>query len=66
MDQKTFSVTAGVIFALVALVHLVRIYFGWPIAISSWSVPMWASWLALIVAAGLAYFGLSAARRQLF
>jgi hypothetical protein len=63
MDQKTFSVTAGVIFALVALAHLVRIYFGRPIVISSWSIPMWASWAALVVAGGLAYFGWSAARR---
>ena len=30
MDQKTFSVVAGVIFTLVALFHLVRIYMGWP------------------------------------
>ena len=63
MDQKTFSLTAGLIFALVALTHLVRIYFGWPITISSWSIPMWASWAALVVVGGLAYFGLSAARR---
>jgi len=63
MEQRTFVVTAGVVFALVALAHLVRIYFGWPIVISSWSIPMWASWAALVVAGGLAYFGLSAARR---
>lgn len=63
MDQKTFSVTAGVIFALVALAHLVRIYLGWPIVIGSWSIPMWVSWAGLVVAGGLAYFGLSTARR---
>ena len=34
MEQRTFVVTAGVVFALVALAHLVRIYFGWPIVIS--------------------------------
>ncbi len=28
MDLRTFSVTAGAIFALIALVHLVRILFG--------------------------------------
>ncbi len=33
MDQKTFSVVAGVIFTLVALFHLVRIYMGWPVDI---------------------------------
>jgi hypothetical protein len=29
MDQKTFSIVAGVIFAAVALFHLVRIYMDW-------------------------------------
>ena len=66
MDQRTFSITAGVIFALMALIHLARIYWGWPIVVGSQSVPMWASWMGLVIAGGLAYFGLRAARRQVF
>jgi hypothetical protein len=62
MNQKTFSIVAGVIFAVVALVHLVRIYMDWPIVIGDWSVPIWLSWIALIVAGGLAYLGLRPAR----
>ncbi len=62
MEQKTFSVIAGVIFALVALVHLVRIYFGWSIVIGGWSVPMWPSWVAFVGAGALSYFGLRAVR----
>ena len=58
MEQKTFDIVAGVIFALVALVHLMRIWLGWPVAIGGWPVPMWVSWIGLIVAGGLAYFGL--------
>ncbi len=58
MEQKTFDIVAGVIFALVALVHLMRIWLGWPAAIGGWSVPMWVSWIGLIVAGGLTYFGL--------
>ena len=64
MDHKTFSVTAGVIFALVALVHLLRIYMGWPVVIGNWEVPMWLSWVGLIVAGGLSYFGLRLATRS--
>jgi hypothetical protein len=64
MDQRTFNVVAGVIFMLVALLHLLRIYMGWPIAIGSSSVPMWASWIALVVAGGLSYFGLRLATRS--
>ena len=56
MDQKMFSVMAGVIFAAVALFHLVRIHMGWPVMIGHWSVPMWVSWIGLVVAGGLAFF----------
>lgn len=52
---------AGVIFALVALIHLLRIYKGWAAVIGGWTVPMWVSWLGLVVAGGLAYFGISLA-----
>jgi hypothetical protein len=64
MDQKTFSIAAGVIFAVVALFHLVRIYMGWPVMIGDWSVPMWLSWIGLIIAGGLAFFGMSLATRD--
>ena len=54
----------GVIFAAVALLHLVRIYLGWPVMIGDWSVPMWLSWIGLIIAGGLAFFGMSLATRD--
>ena len=64
MDQKTFFMVASVIFALVALLHLSRIYMGWPVVIGSWSVPMWLSWIGLVVAGGLSYFGLHLTARS--
>ena len=64
MDQKMFSVVAGVIFAGVALFHLVRIYMGWPVMIGDWSVPRWVSWIGLVVPGGLAFFGLRLAERD--
>ena len=64
MDQKTFSIVAGVIFAAMALFHLVRIYMDWPVMIGGWSVPMWVSWIGLVVAGGLAFFGLKLAERD--
>ena len=53
-----------VIFAVVALFHLVRIYMDWPVMIGDWSVPMWVSWIGLVVAGGLAFFGLRLAERD--
>jgi hypothetical protein len=57
MNRKTYFVVAGVIFSLVALFHLVRIFEDWPLIIGDWSVPNSVSWVALIVAGGLALFG---------
>jgi hypothetical protein len=64
MDQKQFSLLAGVIFAVVAAVHLLRIYLGWPVVIDNWTVPMWVSWIGFIVAGCLSYFGLRLTTRK--
>jgi hypothetical protein len=63
MDAKTFALVAGVIFAVVALFHLVRIYMDWSVIIGHWSIPMWVSWIALFVAGGLALLGLRLSER---
>jgi hypothetical protein len=44
--------------------HLLRILMGWPIVIDNWTVPMWLSWIALVIAGGLSYFGLSLVSRS--
>ena len=59
MNDKLFHLIAGTIFALVALLHVLRIYMGWPVVVGVWSAPMWVSWIGLVVAGGLAYFGLT-------
>jgi hypothetical protein len=62
MDQKQFSLVAGVFFAIVALVHICRVALGWQVVIGGELIPMWTSWIAAIVTAGLSYSGLRAAR----
>jgi hypothetical protein len=57
MTAKTFAGVAAIIFALVALLHLLRLVLGWSIVIEGWTVPMWLSWIGLVVAGGLSYFG---------
>jgi hypothetical protein len=64
MDRKTFVFVAGIIFTLVALFHLVRIYMDWPVVIGDWSVPIWVSWLGLVVAGSLAIFALRLVARD--
>jgi hypothetical protein len=52
-----YCMVAGMIFTLVALFHLLRIFEDWPVIIGDWSVPKSVSWIALIVAGGFALVG---------
>ncbi len=64
MTEKTFATIAAAIFALVALLHLLRLVMGWSVVVDSWTVPMWVSWVGLVVAAGLSYCGVRLAMRS--
>ncbi|MBI5732573.1 hypothetical protein HY967_01265 [Candidatus Jorgensenbacteria bacterium] len=55
MQPKTFSGIVGVIFLIIAVLHLFRIILGWEATIAGWEMPMWFSWPAFIVAGFLAY-----------
>jgi membrane associated rhomboid family serine protease len=52
--RKPFTTIAAILFALIAVLHVVRIVFAWEITISDARVPMWASVVGAIIAAVLA------------
>ncbi len=51
--MKPFSAIASVVFALVALMQLVRFFQAWPITIDGVEIPIWASAIACVIAATL-------------
>ena len=52
--MKPFSAMAAVVFVLVALAQLLRLVLGWPVVVNGINIPLWASAIACLVAAGLA------------
>jgi protein-S-isoprenylcysteine O-methyltransferase Ste14 len=63
MTAKNFSLLAAVIFAIVAILQLAHALSGAPITIgTTFSVPVWVSWIACIIALALAWIGFSASR----
>jgi hypothetical protein len=52
--EKPFTMAAVVIFAIVAVMHLLRLLLGWGVTIAGIDIPMWVSVVALVVTAGLA------------
>ena len=57
MSLKNYFLLTGLIFMIIAILHLARIILGWEAAIAGWSMPMWVSWLAVVIAGFLAYQG---------
>ncbi len=57
MEQRTYNTLTAMLFLIIALLHLLRIILGWPAQIGGVDIPLWASWLALVVTGALAYFG---------
>jgi hypothetical protein len=52
--MKPFTRLAIVVFALVALVQLLRVVLGWDVSIGGVAIPAWASVIAFLVATTLA------------
>jgi len=64
MSQKTFSLVVGLVYLLIAVMHALRLALRWVAVVNGWSVPMWVSALALLIAAYLAFEGLMFGRRR--
>ena len=62
MTARSYSVLAAAIFTVVAILQLVRAGGGWAVTVGDMGLPVWASWVAGIVAAVLAWLGFTASR----
>ena len=52
--KKPFAAIAVGVLGLVALLHVLRLGFGWEVTIQGSVVPMWVSGLGVVIASGLA------------
>jgi hypothetical protein len=63
MSQHAFLLTAGVMFLLIALGHLLRILFSITFVVDGTPIPMWPSGLAVVVMGYLSYQSLRLAKK---
>jgi hypothetical protein len=57
-----YELVSAVLFSIIALAQLTRTVLGWPVQVDGFSVPIWVSGIAFIVAASFAIWGLRSAR----
>ena len=53
MGRKPFTLIAAVIFGLMALLHVYRIFTHFQVIVGSHTIPQGVSWIALVVTAAL-------------
>ena len=55
MNQKNYLQVTGLIFLVVALVHLYRSFAGFPVEMGGLEIPAWVSYAGTVVAGYLSY-----------
>ncbi len=48
-----YVVVSGVLFGVIAVVQAVRALNQWPVHVGGFDVPVWVSWVAMVVAGSL-------------
>lgn len=61
--RKAPLIVAGIIFALIALLHLARLYWQVPIIVNDMPVPLWANSIGFIVAGLLSLWMFCSAKK---
>ena len=62
MDTTRYARLAGAVFTVIAVLQVARAAMGWSVSFERTAIPVWASWVAAVVAGALAWLGLSAKR----
>jgi hypothetical protein len=64
VSSRIYSALAATVFAVIAILQLVRALNAWPVVIGATDIPVGASWVACIAALFLAVLGFLAAIRD--
>ena len=64
MTYRSYCLVSGTLLGIVALVHLLRGIYRLPVIVDDYSVPLSASWLAVIIAGGLAVWAFRIAQSR--
>jgi hypothetical protein len=62
ISMRAYLQISGTLFGLIALGHVLRLVQHWPVDLAGYVVPLWASWLGLVLAGGLSIWALRLVR----
>lgn len=60
--RDTYRLVSGIVFGVVAILQIVRALNDWPVQVGPIAVPVWFSWLAVVVAGALSVWAFRSQR----
>lgn len=64
MNQKTYNYLTATLFLIIGVLHIFRIANGWEAVIAETEIPIFASWIAVVISLVLAYIGFSKGKQE--
>jgi len=61
--QNKYTLVSGIIFGIVAVLQAVRALNQWAVQVGPISVPVWFSWMAVVVTSGLCVWAFTSRRK---
>jgi len=58
-----YAVVSGALFGVLAVLQAVRALYQWPVNVGSVDIPVWVSWVAMVVAGGLCVWAFRSVRK---
>ena len=64
MRVNAYLTATSIVFGLIALAHVLRLVYAWPIAVGTWQVPVELSWSGAAIAGGLCIWAIFLLRKR--
>jgi len=64
MAHRPYCLISGVLFSAVAFAHLLRGIYGFTLTVDDYAIPMYLSWIAVLVAGCLAFWAFRLAQTR--
>jgi hypothetical protein len=56
--MRAYLQTSGTLFGIIAVIHFLRLLRHWPVDLAGQVVPLWVSWLGLVLTGALSLWAL--------
>jgi hypothetical protein len=62
--MRRYELVSGIIFAVMAVVQLIRTLLGWPVQVDLFTVPVWLSGIAFLITGSMAVWAFRSRNAQ--